>query len=282
MMRVAHAAATATATATAIAIVGCDAPSPERAPTPAPAPCERAYGDKLGVPFVRVCPVFDGAVSASFWIAAAPIGCTAGEHETIQCPPIVALGPLRRGATGIEPRTAQLINAEQAHRTCTLRFGGRLPTVAERAQATDAVGLATLLVTDDDAPNPTRHLDAIPEWTTAAPCLSPSTLAATCTAMQFPSDVTAIVAWQRARACRATPTQTDGVLVIGPQESCPVKPPPGGPPCAVMASKMATTAFALDCRPLRDAERIHPETTVELAAFRCVVPEGALTGTITN
>jgi len=262
----------------AITLVGCETPPEHRAPVPAPARCERAFAEKLGVPFVRVCPSdLPGAVTAPFWIAAAPVGCTGGEHETIACPPIVALAPSRPGATAIEPRLAQVIDAEPAHRTCTLRFGGRLPTTAERAQARDAVGLVTLLVTEDT--NASRHLDVLPEWTTAEPCLVPATLATSCAVRRFPLDTSDNVAWTRVRSCRATPASREGALVITPQESCPITPPPQAPRCLVAATP-ATRAFSLDCRALRGDELAHPETTASRAAFRCVVPEGALVGTI--
>lgn len=71
-------------------------------------------------------------------------------------------------------------------------------------------------------------------------------------------------------------------LVIGAGESCPVTPPARSSRCAVSATR-TSEAFALDCRSLGDVERVHPESaTSPQAAFRCVVPDGALTGTITR
>jgi hypothetical protein len=94
-----------TAASAAILALGCKDDAGNRGVPPAPvASCHRAFGEKLGVPFVRVCPDdLPGVIRTPFWIAAAPIGCTGGEHGTIACPPVVALAPPR----GSDPTIAR-------------------------------------------------------------------------------------------------------------------------------------------------------------------------------
>ena len=279
--------ASALAGASALA-AGCDRDlADHRAPRPAAAPCQRAFGNKLGVPFVRICPAdLIGAIEAPFWIAAAPIGCTAGAHGTISCPPVLPLGPPTEGAATIAPRTAQVTEAAFAHRTCTLRFGGRLPTTAERAQARDALGLATVVVTQQDDPSPRLRAQALAEWTTERPCTdAPAALAASCSPMRFPSGAIAEVSWPQLRSCRASPAPAAGALIVEVGESCPSAEVEATSPRCLLALPEAARpqqAFALDCRALTAEEAIHPDDTAgERAAFRCVVPDSALIGTTT-
>lgn len=264
---------------------GCEREEPARAVAPAAeVPCRRAFGEKLGVPFVRVCPAdLPGVVTAPFWIASAPIGCLGGEHGTVTCPSIVALAPLPPGAARLEPRTAQVIEAMIAHRTCTLRFGGRLPSTLERAQAREALGLVTLVVTESAPPESGLALSALPEWTTAQPCLDPSTLRGSCAVARTPTTSSSDVAWPRLRACSATLESAAGALIVTPGESCPAETA-GAPRCMIAARAVGTAstrAFALACRTLTTEQQVHPEPAPgDRAAFRCVVPEGALTGTV--
>jgi len=260
---------TARAVVHALAVGSACGSNPDPVDLTAP-PCERAWGDKLGVPFVRICPSdLPGGVTEPFWIAVAPVGCSGGEHETIECPPIVPLGMPERGP--IAARRVQMIAAELAHRTCTLRFGGRLPTAAERAQAVAGLGIAAVLVTDGDS---NRRLDEVPEWTTAERCETPSTTTG-CAMTRVPS-MPPVIPWPQVRTCRATPAEPTGALVIGPGESCPITPPPGVPPCLISAR--GARSFALGCDPVRD--EVHPPAREDRAAFRCVVPAGAIAGTI--
>lgn len=218
-----------------------------------------------------------------FWIASAPIGCLGGEHGTVSCPSIVPLAPLSPGAARLEPRTAQVIDAMTAHRTCTLRFGGRLPSTIERAQAREALGLVTLVVTESSPPSTGIELGALAEWTTSQPCLDPSTLSGSCAVVRAPSSASSEVAWPRLQACSATLEAAAGALIVGPGESCPASAP-GVPRCVVAARSGRAAdgrAFALACRILTAEQQAHPEPVEgERAAFRCVVPEGALTGTV--
>jgi len=278
-------AAAVTLAVTAALAAGCDPDLVDRRAPPATAPCQRAFGDKLGVPFVRVCPAdLAGAIEAPFWIAAAPIGCTAGGHETIGCPLVLPLGPPTAGAATISPRTAQMVDAASAHRTCAMRFGGRLPTVAERAQARDALGLATVVVSASGNPTPSWRAQALAEWTTERPCAdTPSTLAASCAPTRFPTEAIAEVPWPQLRSCHASPEPAAGALIVGIGEACPSPGVEGAFPRCLLALPATTRpqAFALVCQALTVEQAIHPETSVSArAAFRCVVPDGALVGTI--
>ena len=273
---------------------GCDRDlGDRRGPRPTAAPCERAFGDKLGVPFVRVCPAdLVGAIEAPFWISAAPVGCTAGAHGTLSCPPVLPLGPRPLGASRIAPRTAQVTEAAFAHRTCALRFGGRLPTITERAQARDALGLSAVVVTESSDPSPRLSAQALAEWTTERPCDdAPAALATSCAPTRFPSGAIAEVPWPQLRACHASPAPAAGALIVEVGESCPNAGVDAASPRCLLALPAATgpqQAFALDCRALTEEEAIHPDgamgtagTAGERAAFRCVVPESALVGTTT-
>jgi len=236
-------------------------------------------GEKLGVPFVRVCPAdLPNVITTPLWIAAAPIGCTSGEHETVPCPPVLAL---LAGHDVIEPRTAQLIEAAFAHRTCALRFGGRLPTTRERAQAQAALGLDTILVAEPA--DRSRRLRRLPEWTTATPCTDPSTITRDCRPSTYPASATSDLAWSELRSCRASARPAAGALVVEPGDRCPPTGP-SLPPCLLRSPATGPApdrAFALACRELDAAEAVHPdESSARLAAFRCVVPEGTLAGTI--
>ena len=100
-------------------------------------PCTSARSSKLGTPFARLCPQdLPGVVSTSFWIAAAPLACPPGSHDNLLCAPVHALTAMD---TVVDARTAMLVDPGLAHRICVLRYGGRLPTAAERAQAADAL-----------------------------------------------------------------------------------------------------------------------------------------------
>ena len=261
--------------------IGCTADAPVDPTTrePATEPCAREFGDKLGVPFVRVCPGdLPGIVTAPFWIAAAPIGCTGGEHGTVLCPPVLALAPTPTGT--VSSRTAQVVEASFAHRTCMLRFGGRLPTAAERAQAREAIGAATVIVAETDHPA-ARRFHSLAEWTTATTCTGPSTLAG-CSPAKFPAGGVVDVAWPQLRACNATPAPSPGALIVEPDgEPCPLGATSGGPPCVLASRRVAAhLVYALDCRALTAEEAVHPAPSPSArAAFRCVVPDGALVGT---
>jgi len=262
--------------------VGCEGGRGEQS-APAPTsegPCRRAFAEKLGVPFVQVCPGdLSGVVNAAFWIAAAPIGCGGGAHGTFPCPPVVALGPRPNGGA-IPARAALLIDVTSAQRTCALRFGGRLPTATELAQARDALGVAAVVVVAVEQP-PQLGFRPLAEWTTERPCLEPSTLGADCTRMTFPDGASTEVAWPSLRSCRAVPSPAAASLVMEVGDQCPAERTNEAPACLLGSPSLAThrEAFALECRGLTTEEATHPDPAGTVAAFRCVVPESALVGT---
>ena len=258
-----------------------------------PAPCAPRIAEKLGVRFVEVCavntadfpdaPAHDEGALPAFWIAAVPLPCTAGEHETVECETVTALeaSPLASRHKN-RPVEAMLVDAVTAHRTCTLRFGGRLPTPLEREQARHVLGLASLLVRD--GPDPARRiwLDDLPEWVAEGDCLtSPSKPGPGCRIAQFPPVMSRPLREGDSRlACGARPAGLEAPVVpIG--AACAERPAQGGvrsPDCAVAFPGGAPDArFELACRaaPL-DARAAAAHPRAEHAAFRCVVLQLAL------
>ena len=260
----------------------CDRPEPPgaRSPPISDVACKRAWGEKLGVPFVRLCPAdLPGVITTPMWIAAAPIGCTGGEHETVPCPDVVVLGPTAEPGSR-SARTVQLIAAAHAHRTCSLRFGGRLASAAERAQALAAADLLVVAVTaapDNGATGLVTH--PIPEWVTPQPCTSPAMVEAACAPTTFPSGASLALPWSRLVQCEAAPVSAAGALRIRPGEACP-PPVPDGPPCLLTGERPGAEALRLTCQAAPSPELALAATTEPRAAFRCVVPEATLAGTI--
>jgi hypothetical protein len=229
------------------------------------------------VPFVRICPQdLPGLIDKPFWIAAAPIGCIAGDHETVPCPAAVNLGLNKADQP---PYLVQLVVAEHAHRTCSLRFGGKLPSAEERARALDALGLQTIAVTRSADGSLNSHV--LPEWTTMENCASPSTIDRECQPRPFPLWATTALDWAALQACRSS-VRTTGALRVAPEERCP-PPTPSAPPCSFVSSNHSDRipGVVLAClpAPLR-ISHLTDVATPNRAAFRCVVPEAALTGTI--
>ena len=267
---------------------------PTAAAPPAAAPCVRATADKLGIPFVKICPEDQpaGVVLQPFWIAAAPLDCSAGSHETVLCPLVVPVARPAERETGVastlRARSAAILDASTAHRLCSLRFGGRLPTAMERSQAEDALGLQSAIVHTQSSP---ARFEVRPfaEWVTAEPCLSPSGITPACGIDQFPAGASSVVDWPRLRACDARPAATADVAPrIGVGDDCPSEPDAVSSgdavpvPCLLGAHTAGglsqRDAFALSCRPLTEVEARHPDQTPpDVAAFRCVLPASALT-----
>lgn len=154
----------------------------------------------------------------------------------------------------------------------------------ELAQARDALGLITVVVSEGSSPSAHLDLRVVPEWATTQPCLDPATLGSACTPTAFPSGVSAEIPWARLRSCRATPTSPVGALVVDPGGSCPLATV-AAPRCLLGSPRMAPPrqAFELNCRALIAEEASHPDPIPGArAAFRCVVPESALVGTTTS
>lgn len=269
----------------------CDDAAPPRADAdagPRAASCERRTAERLGIPFVKVCPQDLGAAGAAFepfWIAAAPLGCSAGEHDTLACPNVVALEHPAPGETRaprpVKARLAAVIDPDVAQSVCYMRFAGRLPTREERSRAEAAMGLAAVMVAERGAP---PHFDFVrlSEWVTPAACEAPQ--ATKCAPATWPEGPRAAIPWGAVHACDASPLAPDAstpALAIG--ESCPAAAfawdpkDPTALPCAVRspAPRPSVLGYALSCRPVI-GQRREDDGIGATAAFRCVVPELAL------
>lgn len=255
---------------------------------PAAKPCTPRVGEKLGVRFVEVCAshtaefgdadAHEPHALPAFWIAAIPLPCSRGEHDEVACDPVTALEASPIGGAGKNRVVdALVVDATVAHRTCTLRFGGRLPTPLEREQARQGLGLASLLVREAPGPYAKLWLDDLPEWVAEGDCAStPAKPGPGCRITPFPP-VT-----PRPRrsgevllACIAEPAAVNAVsTAIGGE--CSERPSEGGvrsPNCAVGVPGTGAS-FELGCE-------VKPRTggdwrRADLAAFRCVLNERAL------
>jgi hypothetical protein len=244
------------------------------------APCTPETADKIGVPFVRVCV----GASASFWISAIPIGCSAGEHGAVSCPHVTSLvqpPPESAAFRAPSPTMAAVVEAYTAHKICTMRFAGRLPTRGERAHARSAIGLRTVVVTQR-----TRgafQLRELAEWVTEPPCAHPSDLGPECKENRFPIDSANAVAFPAIVRCAAAPLPALSGFAIDVGAECSVgdAPSKGGSfalPCAVRGVSGGPpphVGFSLSCElpPTGEPEAAHPPARLDTAAFRCVLPE---------
>ncbi len=256
------------------------------------AACAPRSAEKLGIPFVRAC---EQAVRATarelpaerggFWIGSYPVGCSAGEHETVECPVVTPLGPRAPGAPPAAPRQAAMASFFVAHRTCTMRFGGRLPTRAERELARGSLGLVTLLIVESSAA--VFQTAELPEWVTDEACEDATLPDPRCRPGTFgPTALGAPPAPSTLRACEArasagaAPADPIGVPCLAPGWSWPTAGAARADlPCGlapIARTPLLATTLTLACAvppPQRAVERIDDERT---AAFRCVVPAMAL------
>lgn len=260
---------------------------------PAP-PCLPRTGEKLGVRFVEVCQSTTAAVEdddpaesrplPSFWISAAPLPCSAGGHETIDCPSVTPLGAAAGipGNAIVTPQEAAVIDAATAHRLCAMRFGGRLPTPLERAQARHVLGLSSIIASEQTGREGIVQLGEIAEWTEEGECDNPSIVGPSCQVRPFPPILVLLrQAGDQELTCSAEPAPDGGdhAVDIGGEFFAA----PGRAATATLLRLKHTdgpSLFALTCDrpPLRagDAAR-RPRT--DTAAFRCVLPTSAM-GTI--
>jgi hypothetical protein len=281
----------------ALLLCGCDKPaSPKPAPSAsassaAPTPCTPRSAEKLGFPFVRICPPGE----AGFWINAAPMGCSAGEHDSIRCPQITALShAVRPGAAPLPSTMAAVIDKDTAARLCFMRMGGHLATRAERSKARAAMGLATVLVTESDTTSVRFHFDEVPEWVfeeSGEQCAN-ALPGATCHFGWFPAESKGPgIPWPAVRSCQAQFHEMPpaGVPLVDVGGGCPsvalfgadagagLRPLPCGlrSPAFGALGVPSTAAFTLSCAP--PVARTHPEgEDKDTAAYRCVLAESAL------
>lgn len=266
------------------ALLGLGACGPDKPPPEAPlqdaesamtdrSVCSTERASKVGITFVHICaPLAPDA----FWIAATPLHCSPGEHATLECPLATSLlvepdVPL----TLLPPVTALLTDAVTAHRTCAMRFGGRLPTPAERRELRRTQGLTALIATAET--DGRVRLDELDEWTASGDCDNPSKPGAGCRFERFPGAAAPPIEWPAMRRCvarAARPGRLEPAISIGGH--CPVD---GA--CRVRSPWFPTPeaeplVHELACAPLTDPLP-HPEPRPDVAAFRCVLPRGALT-----
>jgi hypothetical protein len=233
------------------------------------ASCRFATAEKLGVPFYRVCP--SASAATPFWISA-PLTCGAGEHDTVQCPDATALVDVEGSkAHTFASRSMAMVDAFTAHRLCGMRFGGQLPSPAQRASARELLGLASLLVTQGPNTSDAIRLSELPEWVAKGNCANPSILGSECLIETFPrASVQLPIAWTAVRACSAV-----AVTSLPPDRiaselggDCP-----GGPSDCLVASPGASAgAYTLSCVPSARASHA-PERSEALAAVRCSVAD---------
>lgn len=260
-----------------VAAVGCDFQSSPKVEVirsdsgaPEQAACTAKVAEKLGVPFIRLCP--ERAGERSFWVSAVPMACSGGEHGTLPCPPVTALVQPAHGVPADfrapSPRQAAVVEVYTAHKVCTMRFAGRLPTRAERARARAGLGLASVIVTDSSG---TRRFRELAEWVTDRPCDQPTDLSPDCNPGPFPSTSISAVPWAMLARCEAKPADPASPLV-DLDGAC------GAKACALRgvaapSARSPVAGFDLSCLP-PDATAEHPDRArSEVAAFRCVLDE---------
>jgi hypothetical protein len=288
----------ALASVTVLVLAACDR-APARvelvkedvAPVAAPADtaCVPAVAEKIGVRFVRVCPratVDSSKPARPFWISVAPLGCSAGEHGTVACPPVTTLLQPPREIPELRapsPMIAAVVEAYTAHKICTMRFAGRLPTRTERAHARAALGLASVVVSEPGAGRPFR-LREIAEWVTARPCEQPTDLGPECKQDRYPIGAISGVSWSMLAGCTASPVASSAFVPVELGGECAARRGAEGSvrlPCFVPGLAFATsgpppstsTGFELSCEPPREGAEHPDDARSDIAAFRCVLPE---------
>jgi hypothetical protein len=178
------------------------------------------------------------------------------------------------------PRLAAVVDAYTAHKICTMRFAGRLPTRAERAQARASIGLASAIVAEPGGGRP-LHVRELAEWVTARVCDQPTELGPDCKEDRYPTGAISQVPWSMLARCSARPVvaSTRPPIDLGGECAGTREAGPLALPCSIRGlahvgeGAPPSTAFELTCEPpLPDAE--HPESPrPDIAAFRCVLPE---------
>jgi hypothetical protein len=245
--------------------------------------CAWRTGEKLGIAFAEICTppsVAKGLLVESpddvapFWMSAAPLPCSLGSGGTIDCPVATSILSARSRAKDVlEPRAVAVIEGETAYGVCGMRFGGRLPTRAERELARYSAAVATLVsVKEPGEPEP--WIGELPEWTQVGDCTNPSQPDEGCRLVIFPPVLTrqrtkhSVLQW-----CRASfaPAWIESAIQVG-------APCVGGTCTVRIMPALWPEAFELTCEPARvtatQASATGPK--VEQAAFRCVLPESAL------
>ncbi len=251
--------------------------------------CRLRVAEKLGVRFVELC---DPEGQTSLWISAAPMPCSEGQHETLECPKVVLLSRL----PGMEPlisRNVAMVDAITAHRLCALRFAGRVATPAQRDRAAATLGLSAVAVTEKTGSATEFHIGPVPEWTSDGECVNPSLPGTDCRFTRQPEEVPLRAPIPRILDCDA---RSAGGGEHSPsmevETTCPApgwdwqaegepwrKLPCGFRLIASARKKDGSDVFEFHCRiPTGEPRRASAASAPPTAAFRCVVPEWSLTG----
>jgi hypothetical protein len=209
------------------------------------AACAPRVLEKQGVRFVELC-------GAGVYLSEAPLACASGEA----CEPLTVLSPAPRPATRANRHVDALVAAgEAARKLCRERFGGRLPTPAERERAR-SLGFVSVVVREEPGEFARLRLDEAPEWVAEGEQLSRSPAAGPQAPGETLLGCVAEPALPRARAvplgsvCDERPLEG---LVRSPD--CALAAPDGG-------------RFEIGCDPARAARATAP---ADHAAVRCVV-----------
>ena len=250
--------------------------------------CAWRTAEKLGIAYAEICAAPSApkglleenpAEVAPFWMSAAPLPCSRGSNGTIDCPVATSILSARSRAKDVlEPRTVALVDGKTAYAVCGMRFGGRLPTRAERELARYSATVATLVsMKEPDEPEP--RIGELPEWTQVGDCTNPSQPDEGCRLVIFPPVLTR----QRSKhsvlqACRASFAPAWIETAIQPGAPCV-----GGTCTVRILPTLRPEAFRLTCEPTRIGAKQAKRATQasakpkgERAGFRCVVPESAL------
>ena len=246
------------------------------------ASCAWRTGEKLGVAFAEICtPSSDPeglleespAEIAPFWMSAAPLPCSRGSQGTINCPVTTSILTARSRAKDVlEPRAVAVVDGRTAYGVCGMRFGGRLPTRAERELARYSAAVATLVSTQEPG-EPEPRIGELPEWTQVGDCTNPSQPDEGCRLVLFPPVVTHPRSEDSVlHACRASFAPAWIEFAIQPGALCV-----GGTCMVRLLPALRRETFELTCKPTPIVATQAPEKPkAELAAFRCVLPESAL------
>ncbi len=244
--------------------------------------CAWRTGEKLGIAFAEICtppsapkgPLGESPDDvAPFWMSAAPLPCSRGSRGTIDCPVATSILTARSRAKDVlEPRSVTLVDGKTAYGVCGMRFGGRLPTRAERELARYAASVTTL-VSIKEPGEPEPRIGELPEWTQVGDCTNPSQPDEGCRLVIFPP----VLTWERSKqsvlqACGASFAPAWLETAIQPGAPCV-----GGTCTVRILPALQPEAFELTCEPAPvTATQSSARPKVELAAFRCVLPESAL------
>lgn len=244
--------------------------------------CAWRTGEKLGVAFAEICTAASApkglleespADVAPFWMSAAPLPCSRRSRGTVDCPVATSILSARSRAKDVlEPRRVTLVDGDTAYGVCGMRFGGRLPTRAERELARYSAAVATLVSIKEPSESAPRIAE-LPEWTQVGECTNPSQPDEGCRLVIFPPVLTR----ERTKdsvlqACQASFAPSWIESAIQPGAPC------AGGACTVrILPALRLEAFELTCRATRaGAAEGSARPKVQRAAFRCVVPESAL------